>query len=87
MGEDGLHRMPVVVLTHRPHKVIVKGETPFSFVTEGIRRAVELAAAAAGSKTVHSGIVGCSPHQVVHHAVLQLLQLRADPDRYRCGGA
>ena len=30
---------------------------------------------------VCSGIVGCSPHQVVHHLVLQLLQLRADPDR------
>jgi dihydrofolate reductase len=52
-SEDGLFRMPVFVLTHRPHEVIVKGETSFTFVTEGIGRAVELAAAAAGSKKVH----------------------------------
>jgi dihydrofolate reductase len=52
-GEDGLYRMPVFVLTHRPHEVIVKGETSFTFVTEGIERAVELAAAAAGNKKVH----------------------------------
>jgi dihydrofolate reductase len=44
---------PVFVLTHRPHEVIVKGETTFTFVTEGIRHAVELAAAAAGDKKVH----------------------------------
>src|SRR6266568_1249370 len=29
-GEDGLYRMPVFVLTHRPHEVIVKGETTFT---------------------------------------------------------
>lgn len=32
--------MPVFVLTHRPHEVIVKGETTFTFVTDGIRQAV-----------------------------------------------
>jgi len=52
-GEDGLYRMPVFVLTHRPHEVIVKGETTFTFVTEGIRHAVAQASAAAGSKKVH----------------------------------
>jgi dihydrofolate reductase len=52
-GEDGLYRMPVFVLSHRPHEEIVKGETTFTFVTEGISRAVELAAAAAGGKKVH----------------------------------
>ncbi len=52
-GEDGLYRIPVFVITHRPHEVIVKGETIFTFVTEGIRHAVELAAAAAGDKKVH----------------------------------
>src|SRR6266566_6594915 len=49
-GEDGLYRMPVFVVTHRPHEVIVKGETTFTFVTEGIRHAVAQASAAAGSK-------------------------------------
>jgi dihydrofolate reductase len=52
-GEDGFYRMPVFVLTHRPHEVIVKGETTFTFVTEGIRHAVEQAATAAGEKKVH----------------------------------
>src|SRR6266849_8541786 len=52
-GEDGLYRMPVFVLTHRPHEVIVKGETTFTFVTAGIRHAVAQASAAAGSKKVH----------------------------------
>src|SRR6266567_3826268 len=52
-GEDGLYRMPVFVATHRPHEVIVKGATTFTFVTEGIRHAVAQASAAAGSKKVH----------------------------------
>ncbi len=36
-GEDGLYRMPVFVLTHRPHEVIVKGETTFTFVSGGMQ--------------------------------------------------
>ena len=35
-GDTGFYRMPVFVLTHRPHDVVVKGETTFTFVTEGI---------------------------------------------------
>jgi dihydrofolate reductase len=52
-GDDGFYRMPVFVLTHRPHEVIVKGETTFTFVTAGIQHAIVLAAAAAGGKKVH----------------------------------
>ncbi len=52
-GDDGFYRMPVFVLTHRPHEAIVKGETTFTFVTEGIRHAVAQAATAAGDKKVH----------------------------------
>ena len=52
-GDDGFYRMPVFVLTHRPHEVIVKGETTFTFVTEGIKHAVAQAAMAAGEKKVH----------------------------------
>ncbi len=51
--ENGFYRMPVFVVTHRPHDVIVKGETSFTFVTEGIKPAVEQAIAAAGDKLVH----------------------------------
>jgi dihydrofolate reductase len=52
-AEDGFYRMPVFVVTHRPHGVVVKGETTFTFVTEGIEHAVEQASVAAGDKLVH----------------------------------
>ena len=52
-GDDGFYRMPVFVVTHRSHDVVVKGETTFTFVTEGIERAVEQASASAGDKLVH----------------------------------
>jgi catechol 2,3-dioxygenase-like lactoylglutathione lyase family enzyme len=45
--------MPVFVLTHRPHDVVVKGRTVFTFVTDGIEQAVALALAAAGERKVH----------------------------------
>src|SRR2546429_8505630 len=52
-GADGFYQMPVFVLTHRPHDVVVKGRTVFTFVTDGIGQAVALARAAAGEKNVH----------------------------------
>ena len=52
-GDDGFYRMPVFVLTHRPHDVVVKGETSFTFVTEGVESAIAQARAAAGDKKVH----------------------------------
>jgi dihydrofolate reductase len=52
-GEDGFYRMPVFVVTHRPHEVVRKGETTFTFVTGGVAAAIEAAAAAAGNKRVH----------------------------------
>ncbi len=52
-GEDGFFGMPVFVVSHRPHDVVVRGETMFTFVTEGIEHAVEQAVGAAGEKRVH----------------------------------
>jgi dihydrofolate reductase len=52
-AEDGFYRMPVFVVTHRPHEIVVKGETTFTFVTEGINDAIDQAIAAAGDKLVH----------------------------------
>jgi dihydrofolate reductase len=52
-GESGFYRMPVFVLTHRPHEAVVRGETTFTFVTEGIEAAIGQARAAAGEKKVH----------------------------------
>jgi hypothetical protein len=44
-GEDGLYRMPVFVVTHRPENQVVKGETTFTFVTDGIDAALTQAGA------------------------------------------
>jgi dihydrofolate reductase len=52
-GEDGFYRMPVFVLTHRPHDVVMRGETTFTFITQGIESAIARARAAAGDKKVH----------------------------------
>jgi len=52
-GDTGFYRMPVFVLTHRPHDVVVKGETTFTFVTEGIGSAIAQARAAAADRKVH----------------------------------
>jgi hypothetical protein len=42
-GEDGFYKMPVFVLTHRPHDQVVKGHRVFTFVTEGVERAISVA--------------------------------------------
>jgi dihydrofolate reductase len=53
-GWGGTHPMglPVVVMTHRPPRDWPRGRTPFTFVTEGIERAVEVASGLAGDKAV-----------------------------------
>jgi dihydrofolate reductase len=53
-GWGGNHPMgvPVVVLTHNPPEDWPRGDTPFSFVTGGIERAVEKAKALAGDRVV-----------------------------------
>jgi dihydrofolate reductase len=52
-GADGFYQMPVFVVTHRAHDVVVKGETTFTFVTQGVKHAAEQAIGAAGNKLVH----------------------------------
>lgn len=52
-GDTGFYRMPVFVLTHRPHDIVVKGDTTFTFVTDGTESAIAQARAAAGDKKVH----------------------------------
>jgi dihydrofolate reductase len=52
-GDDGYFHMPVFVLTHRSHDVVVKDKTSFTFVTDGVESAIAQAQAAAGEKNVH----------------------------------
>ena len=53
-GWGGSHPMgvPVVVLTHRPPEDWPRGGTPFTFVSDGVERAIEQAKALAGGRTV-----------------------------------
>jgi dihydrofolate reductase len=51
-GEDGAFGMPCFVATSRPHADVVRGATTFRFVTDGVRRAVELARETAGGRDV-----------------------------------
>lgn len=52
-GDDGTFAMPCFVVTSRPHERIVKSDTTFTFVTDGLESAVNQARAAAGDKAVN----------------------------------
>jgi dihydrofolate reductase len=51
-GDDGAFGIPCFVATTRPHEVVVKGPTTFTFVVEGVEHAVDRARDAAGDKDV-----------------------------------
>jgi dihydrofolate reductase len=51
-GDDPGFGVPVYVVTHRAHQTLVKGDTTFEFVTDGIDVALAKARAAAGDKNV-----------------------------------
>ena len=54
-GDDPPFHMPVFVLTHRARETLYKGETTFTFVTDGIENALRQAQEAAGEKNVAVG--------------------------------
>jgi dihydrofolate reductase len=51
--DDGLYKIPVFVVTHRPHEPVLKDHSTFTFVTDGVAAAVARASEAAGGKCVH----------------------------------
>jgi dihydrofolate reductase len=51
-GDEPGFGVPVFVVTHRQHETVVKGDTTFEFVTDGIDVALGKARAAAGAKDV-----------------------------------
>lgn len=62
VAPDGMaFTWPCFVLTHRPLKNEVKGQTPFTFVSDGIESALAQARAAAGDKDI--GIAGANVFQ------------------------
>jgi dihydrofolate reductase len=52
-GRGAIPGLPLFVVTHRVPEVVPAGDPPYTFVTDGVEAAVELAQAAAGRKNVH----------------------------------
>jgi dihydrofolate reductase len=79
-GEEPPFHAPVFVVTHRPRQVLERqGGTSFTFVTEGLERAIELAREAAGDKDVAVAGGGELLRQVLAAGLLDQLELHIAP--------
>jgi dihydrofolate reductase len=78
-GETGFYRMAVFVLTHRPHDVVVKGDTTFTFITNGIEAEIAQARAAAGTKKVHIMGGATIAQQALQAGLVDSLHLHVAP--------
>ncbi|MEV6823824.1 dihydrofolate reductase family protein [Amycolatopsis sp. NPDC051102] len=79
-GAEPPFRAPVFVVTHRGREVLERrGGTSFTFVTEGLEKAVELARAAAGDKDVAVAGGGELLQQVLASGLLDQLDLHIAP--------
>lgn len=77
-GEDGTYRMPCFVVTHRPAETLVRGPTRFTFVTEGIERALAQAKEAAAGKDVN--VMGAdTAQQLLRAGLLDAIQINLVP--------
>lgn len=78
-GDTGFYRMPVFVLTHRAHEVVVKGETTFTFVTDGIESAIAQALVAARDRKVHIMGGASVAQQALRAGLVDSLHLHVAP--------
>ncbi len=79
-GDEPPFRHSVFVLTHHEREPLVKqGGTTFTFVTEGIEKALELARAAAGDKNVAIAGGGSAVQQYLNAGVIDELQVHVAP--------
>jgi dihydrofolate reductase len=78
-GEEPPFHIPVFVLTHHPREPLTKGETTFTFVTEGIEAALAQAKEAAGEKDVAIGGGGETGRQYLAAGLVDELQLNVAP--------
>ncbi|WP_034263598.1 dihydrofolate reductase family protein [Actinospica robiniae] len=79
-GEEPPFHAPVFVVTHRGREVLERrGGTTFTFVTEGLERAIELARVAAGGKDVQVAGGGELVRQVLAAGLLEQLELHIAP--------
>ncbi len=79
-GDTPPFRAPVFVVTHRPREVLQRqGGTSFTFVTDGVERAVALAKSAAGGRDVAVAGGGTLLRQVLAAGLLDGLELHIAP--------
>ncbi len=79
-GDEPPFRAPVFVVTHRPREVLERqGGTSFTFVTDGIERAVAMAREAAGGKNVAVAGGGTLVRQILAAGLLDELELHIAP--------
>ncbi len=79
-GDEPPFRAPVFVVTHRQREVLERrGGTSFTFVTDGIEKAVELAKEAAGGKDVAVAGGGTLVRQMVAVGLIEQLELHITP--------
>ncbi|MFD5662263.1 dihydrofolate reductase family protein [Streptomyces hirsutus] len=79
-GDDPPFRTPVFVLTHRPRPALVKeGGTTFTFVTDGIRGALDRAKAAAGDGNVDIAGGASTVRQYLGEGLVDELRLHVVP--------
>jgi dihydrofolate reductase len=79
-GAEPPFHAPVFVVTHRPRDVLERrGGTSFTFVTDGLERAVELARDAAGGRDVAVAGGGELLRQVLTAGLLDQLDLHIAP--------
>lgn len=79
-GDNPPFHKPVFVLTHTAREPLAKdGGTTFTFVTEGVKDAVEQAKAAAGDKNVSVGGGASTAQQCLRAGLLDELQIHVAP--------
>jgi dihydrofolate reductase len=78
-GPDPPFRMPVFVVTHRPRDPVARGATTFTFVTDGVERALEHARAAAGDRDVRVAGGGDVVQQCLAAGLLDELEVHLAP--------
>jgi len=78
-GDDPPFHKPVFVLTHHQREPLTLSDTTYTFVTEGIGAALDLARAAAGGKDVYIGGGANVINEYLATGLLDLLELHVVP--------
>ncbi len=78
-GEEPPFHVPVFVLTHEAREDLVKGDTTFTFVADGIESALEQARAAAGDKDVRIAGGANAVGQFIEAGLVDELQIHLAP--------